>query len=195
MVEGEQTPNVTPAPNSVTPDTSPAERTRIRISKHKSTVAEYNKRIFTVKRWLAQGLTEGEIKVIAKDRWLIKWRQALRYVAHARQSLLAEQGTDKAEMRGRSLAFYQNILSDNTEREIVKTSTKKDGSKVVEIEKRPAVTLAQKMAAQEGMRKLLGLDAPIVVHNSVSGGMIVVQSPIDPEEVTGPAPAIRQGQN
>ena len=114
----------------------------------RATEAEFAKRVESVIAMLGKGARPSIIKRMASEQWGVRPRTLEHYLCRAREAMMAEEGTNKPEMRSRALAYYQSTLMD-------KTATRKERD-----------------VAWEAIRRMLGLDSPdklSVTHREMDG--------------------------
>lgn len=104
---------------------------------------EMEQRVHVTRRLIAQGLYKHEIQTILQNKYGIQFRQTARYIARARQMLLAHLHKTTADHRAYSLAWYREMVRDKT------------------------LPARDRILAAKRIDELLGLDAPKQL--SVSG--------------------------
>jgi hypothetical protein len=97
---------------------------------------EVEDRTLMVRRLLAQGQYDGQIKKVVAAHYKISPRTVERYLRRARDEMLAETGQDKSQLRAEGYGFYREMRANG------KASDK------------------DRLKAQERIDKLLGLEAP-----------------------------------
>lgn len=140
----------------------------------KPTTKQITDRVDLVGQWLALRRTKTEIHNEVATRWGCHWRTADNYIVRARQAALERLKKPKEEHLADAIAFNEAVLSS------------------------PETEWKDKIAANKDKSELIGLYPPKGIKTEVSGPdggameirhvRIVVESSIDPEEVTGPAP-------
>lgn len=112
----------------------------------KPTNEELHKRVRTVFDWLCSGKREHEIeRLLRAEPHNLSKRSAIRYLARARDMLVAETKRSREEHRAESLATYRAILDD------------------------PESEPRDRVRAQERIDKLLGLEIHSPKQVEISG--------------------------
>jgi hypothetical protein len=82
------------------------------IENRKPTEQGFAERIDRTKTYLSYGMTKGEIKVELKREFGVNHRTVERYLARARDILLAELREDRESHKAKSLGFYHSVFND-----------------------------------------------------------------------------------
>jgi len=95
---------------------------------------------------MASGLRKYEIKQKLREKYNVEFRTAERYMARARERILAGLRETRDDYRADAIAFYRSVIA-NAE-----------------------APVKDKIRAQEGLSRLLGLNAPLKVAQTDSDG-------------------------
>lgn len=139
----------------------------------RTTTDEINARVEEVGRLLALRRTRTQIHQEATKRWGCHWQTVNRYVRRARENAMRALGRTKEDCISQAIAFNHLVMQSDAE-------------------------WRDKLAAHRDNNELLGLYPPKIARLKGSGPggaveitnrTVIVESPIDPEEVTGPTRA------
>jgi hypothetical protein len=111
-----------------------------------ATQIEVHERIRLVADMLVRRIHKHQIKRALEDKYGLGARQAEVYISRAREYLVERTNRPKDEHIAEAFAFYESIIRD------------------------PEAVTADRMRAQDALRQLLGLDAPVKVANTTADG-------------------------
>ena len=104
----------------------------------------HSQRVLQAKRLIERGWYDGEIKIAIAEKEGCSRRTVERYIALARKMIQASTGRSVEELRRDAIAVYRGVVRKSTDDK-------------------------NRLRAQERIDKLLGLEAPAVVHQEVRG--------------------------
>jgi len=100
---------------------APNEQSGGKRKKHiRPTRAEHAKRIEFVRKMLGAGATTQDIKAAMRSTYDVRWKTIYRYLARAREQLLAATGKPRADHIAESFELYRQVQADPKEKGLVK---------------------------------------------------------------------------
>ena len=106
------------------------------------TQKDHISRLRMVADMLARGYRKADIKTVCKTRFGVCYRTVENYIRRARKMLLTELSTTREEQKARALDLYRGVTRDTT----------------------GAVTVRERLLAQQRIDKILGLEEPLQIH-------------------------------